>query len=71
MQYNYTCVWNEADFQEGTNHCRHIASLVVAQCTPLGNHQSVHCYTHVAVAGRDGEREGEEKKREEKRESQL
>ena len=33
-----TCVRYEADFQEGTNHCRDVASLEMAENSPLGNH---------------------------------
>ena len=48
-----TCVWDEADFEEGPNHGGHIASLVVPQSTPLGYHQSVHGYAHVTIAERE------------------
>lgn len=46
----YTSVWDEADFQEWSDHGWDIASLEVAQSSPFGYHQSVHGNPHISIA---------------------
>ena len=49
-------MWDEADFEKWTDHCRYVASLVVTQCTPLGNHECVHGNPHIPITERERER---------------